>query len=94
MEKFSPIKYRQYWEAIINEGASSKSSLQYLSRPLSSGDTHNIWISAGTDSIYIKKVCVKARLVAGVYVPQNDRSKFYGNREKPECVLCKDGDED
>jgi len=53
-----------------------------------------IWISAGTDSIYNKKALVKARLVTGVYVLQKDRSKFYGSREKPECVLCKDGDED
>ena len=84
----------KYWKAIINEGASSKSSLQYLNRPLSPGDTHNIWISAGTDSISIKKACAKARLVTGVYVLQKDRSKFFGSREKPECVLCKDGDED
>ena len=84
----------KYWKAIINEGASSKSSLQYLNRPLSPGDTHTIWISAGTDSISIKKACAKARLVTGVYVLQKDRSKFFGSREKPECVLCKDGDED
>ena len=51
-------------------------------------------ISAGTDSISIKKACAKARLVTGVYVLQKDRSKLYGSREKPECVLCKDGDED
>ena len=84
----------KYWKAIINKGASSKSSLQYLNRPLSSEDTHNIWISADTDSISIKKACVKTRLVTGVYVLQKDRSKLYGSREKPECVLCKDGDED
>jgi hypothetical protein len=95
MEKFSlRSNICKYWKAIISEGASSKSSLQCFNRPLSPGDTHNIWISASTDSISIKKACVKARLVTGVYVLQKDRSKLYGSRVKPECVLCKDGDED
>ena len=65
------------WKAIINKVASSKSSLEYLNRPLSSEDTHNIWISAGTDIISIKQACVKAGLVTGVYVLQKDRSKCY-----------------
>lgn len=43
------------------------------------GEIHNIWSSAVLNSNAIKKASIKARLAAGVYVLQKDRSKFYGS---------------
>ena len=87
-------KINLHWKRLIENDSKTKTSLAYLNCTMIPGEIHNIWSSAGFNSNAIKKASIKARLAAGVYVLQKDRSKFYGSRENPLCYMCADGIED
>lgn len=84
-----------FWMNKIREMTVEKSTLKNLDpRTMIEGSIHNIWDSAGFDTIAIKKANIKARLLSGVYPLQINRSRFNKTEVSAICPLCNKGIED
>lgn len=81
-------KINAFWIRKISAMSEGKSTLKFLSpKSMELGVVHNVWSSTGHDIVSIKKANIKARLLAGVYTLQYNRSKF--NRQTSSiCPLC------
>lgn len=81
-------KINAFWIRKISAMSEGRSTLKCLSpKSMELGVVHNVWSSTGHDIVSIKKANIKARLLAGVYTLQYNRSKF--NRQtSPICQLC------
>ena len=69
--------------------AKDQSTLKFLSsKSKEMGRTHNVWTSAGYDSISIKKANVEIRLLTGVYTLQSNICKFNKSEISDICQMC------
>ena len=83
-----------YFGKLIEE-SSDKSSLKYLyiENDYHQASIHNIYQIIKSDQLASRKVCIKAKLICGVYMLQSHKVR-YCQSDSRVCPLCNIGNED
>lgn len=94
-KRYVTTAVRTHWEGKIAEDMGRKTSLKYL---VASGchlrKAHKLWSTVSNSDRDIRRGCVKAKLLCGIYKLQTHRSKFNQYEINPKCPMCLDADED
>ena len=83
----------KHHKKVIEEDASVKSSLKFLSPVFKANSPHYIWESTSTDPREVRKATIKTRMLAGVYILQYNRAVF-NQTHNTLCLLCSEDEED
>ncbi|KAJ8309584.1 hypothetical protein KUTeg_014458 [Tegillarca granosa] len=69
-------KIINHWKQQINEESVGMATLTYLTPNFIHDRAHNIWLSAGFNTVNIGKACIKARMMYG-FVKRDTKSSVY-----------------
>ena len=94
-KKQTKIGIEKYWEQKLTTEIDTKSTLSYLNiqdRPTKC--PHLVWKGSHHSPFASQKAVIKAKLMTGTLLLENDKHRFQPNRYNPVCKLCNTDIED
>ena len=77
-----------YWYNKLFEGAKLKSSLKNINWNMRSRlEPHHVWTTVDPSTKDVQRAAVKARMITGTYMLQEQKAKFYHDQDAS-CPLC------
>ena len=85
---------RNYWVPAIQADLTEKSSVYLLAKyDFTPGKAHRLWTDTNYDKRYIRRSCIKSKLLTGTYILQQNRARFNQFAVDPTCLMCGDAPE-